>query len=104
MTWILWILLSNTAIMWLEWIYRSAQYTSFWSALPYTIVPIFVGQFGLFYGFKFAPSLLIAGTTFAIVNASLRMVNTKILGETIVVYTWVGLMFLVAASILFKLK
>lgn len=102
--WILWILFANTGIFWLEYVYRNGTYSNFIPALPYTIVPILIGQIGLFYGFRAAPNLLIAGAVFTLINVSLRIVNTYRLHETINVYNWLGVIFLIVATILLKIK
>lgn len=102
--WILWLLVANGAIMWLEFAYRAGTYNSFITALPYTIVPILLGQCGLYYAFRLAPSLLIAGAAFTLVNVALRVINTYRLGETINMYNWLGIMFLIVSMFLLKVK
>lgn len=102
--WILALLLANGAIMWLEYAYRAGTYTSFFVALPYTIVPILLGQLGLYYAFRLAPSLLLAGAAFTLVNVALRVVNTYRLGEAINTYNWLGIMFLIVSMFLLKVK
>ena len=102
--WILWLLIANGAIMWLEFSYRAGTYNSFFVALPYTIVPILLGQCGLYYAFRLAPSLLICGAAFTLVNVGLRVVNTYRLGEVINMYNWLGILFLIVSMFLLKMK
>jgi hypothetical protein len=102
--WLAWIGLANVAIFWLEYIYRQGSYGSFWQALPYTVVPIFMGQIGLYYGFRSAPNLLFAGATFTLINVSLRLVNSYRLGEHLNVYNWLGVGLLLIATVLLKIK
>jgi len=104
MNWIAWIALSNVGIFILEYIYRTSRYDSFIGALPIIIIPIFIGQIGLFYGFRTAPSLLLAGATFTLMNVALRVINTYSIGETINVYNWAGVVLLVIAMFLIKVK
>lgn len=104
MSWLLWLLVANGGIMWLEYAYRSGAYTSFLHALPHIVVPILVGQIGLFYGFRGAPNLLVAGAMFTVVNVILRIANTYFLGETINAYNWLGVVLLVIATFLLKIK
>lgn len=104
MNWLAWIALSNTGIFWLEYCYRTGKYDGFVQALPYIIVPMFLGQVGLFYGFRTAPSLLIAGAVFTVINVALRVTNTYIIGESINYINWIGVVLLVLATILLKVK
>ena len=104
MNWLLWIFGANVGIMWLEYVYRSGAYTSFLHALPYIAFPILVGQIGLFYGFRGAPNLLVAGAVFTVMNVILRIANTYFLGETINTYNWLGIVLLVTATFLLKVK
>lgn len=101
--WVFFLLIANLGIMWLEYVYRVGLYPSFFKALPYIIVPILMGQFGLFYGFKLAPSLFVAGAVFTLVNVLLRIVNTYHLGETMNTYTWLGVVALIISIVLFKM-
>lgn len=102
--WIVWLLVANIAIMWIEFAYRAGTYSSFFTALPYTFLPIMLGQVGLFYSFRLAPSILMAGAAFTLVNVSLRIINTYRLGETINTYNWLGLFFLLVSLFLLKVK
>lgn len=104
MTWLLWILVSNVGIFWTEYVYRVGKYDSFIVALPYMLVPILMGQIGLFYGFRHAPTLFIAGATFTVVNVFLRIINTYRLGEGLNLYNWLGVLLLCVSVILLKIK
>ena len=90
--------------MWLEFSYRAGTYNSFFAALPSTIVPILLGQLGLYYAFRLAPRLLICGAAFTLVNVGLRVVNTYRLGEVINMYNWLGILFLIVSMFLLKVK
>lgn len=104
MTWVGYIVLSNIGIFWIEYVYRTGKYDSFIVALPYLVVPVFVSQLGLFYGFRYAPTLLIAGATFTAINIFLRIINTYRLGEGLNLYNWLGVLFLCVSVILLKIK
>lgn len=104
MHWLLWIILANSGIMWLEYQYRVGQYNSFLSALPYIIIPIMVGQLGLYMGFRGAPSLLVAGSLFTLVNIALRVINSFLLGEIPNLYNWLGIALLVVSTLLLKVR
>jgi hypothetical protein len=104
MHWFLWVLLSNGGIMWLEYQYRNGTYNHFFPALPYIFIPILMGQVGLFYGFRGAPNLLLAGATFTVINVALRIVNSYLLGEAPNLYNWTGVVLLVIATLLLKVK
>lgn len=104
MTYVLWLLFANAGIFWLEYMYRIGQYGSFFSALPYIIIPIFMGQIGLYYGFRTAPNLLFAGALFTVMNIALRVVNSYRLGEVLNYYNWAGVVLLIIAMLLLKIK
>lgn len=104
MNWIAWIFLANAGIFWLEYVYRNGTYNSFMQALPFTLLPMILGQVGLFYGFRTAPNLLLAGAVFTVVNVSLRLVNSYRLGEYLNGYNWAGVVLLLIATILLKIK
>lgn len=104
MNWLAWIAFSNLGIFWLEYCYRAGKYDGFIQALPYIIVPIMMGQVGLFYGFRSAPNLLIAGAVFTVINVALRVTNSYLLGEHLNLYNWFGVVLLVAATLLLKVK
>lgn len=101
---LLWLLVANAGIFWIEHVYRAGKYASFIEALPFIAIPILMGQVGLFYGFRQAPSLLFAGALFTLMNVMLRLVNTYRLGETLNYYNWLGVALLVASTILLKIK
>ena len=96
--------IANAAIMVIEYFYRTGQFGSFWQALPIIILPILVGQWGLYNGFQLAPSIFTAGIVFTIVNQLLRIGNALILGETVTAYQVVGVLLMVCASFIVKMK
>jgi len=102
--WVLWLLISNAGIFWLEYAYRTSRYESFMVALPYIIFPILIGQVGLFYAFRTAPSLFVCGVVFTIVNVGLRLINSYYIGEHLNVWNWFGIVLLVCSLILLKIK
>lgn len=104
MNWVMWIMMSNVGIFWLEYCYRVGKYGNFVQALPYIIVPMMIGQAGLFYGFRTAPTLLLAGAVFTVVNVFLRITNSYILGEHLNHYNWFGVVLLLAGTFLLKVK
>lgn len=104
MHWLLWIVLANGGIAWMEYQYRAGHYSSFWSALPYIILPMLCGQIGLFYGFRGAPSLFLCGAVFTLINVALRVINSFLLGETPNLYNWLGIALLVVSTLLLKVR
>lgn len=107
MYWLLGILVSNISIALLEWIYRTNRFNSFFHALPYIIVPIIVGQLGLFYAFRSggAKTLIYAGIVFTTLNILFRVVNTlAFIKEPVPVYTWLALVLMVAATFVGAIK
>lgn len=102
--WLLWLLLANVAIAFVEWSYRVARYSTFLDALPYTIIPILIGQIGLFHGFRGASSLFVAAAVFTLCNVLLRVFVTYYIGETLNIANWCGVVLLVVAVLLLKVK
>lgn len=103
MNWLLGMVVGNAGVMWLEWCYRVGRYDNFVSAMPSIIIPVLIAQAGLFYGFRTAPSLLLAGAVFSLLNIGLRAVNVYLLGETLNWYTWTGIVLLISATVLFAI-
>ena len=104
MNYIFYLIFANIGIFWLEYVYRNGTYGSFWQALPVIFIPIMMGQYGLYYGFKLAPSLFIAGTLFTVINVALRVINTYRLGEHLNLWNWLGVILLLVALILLKVR
>lgn len=99
MWWIFQILIANGAVFYIENIYRSGKFTSFWLALPTIFIPILITQFCLFYGFKGAPNLITAGALFSLIAVCLRVVNTLVLGEQLTLGMELAVLFLFAATL-----
>ena len=81
MPWYIWLLAANVFVSFVEYSYRSGDYQTFLQALPYVIAPIILAQMALFYGFRGAPSLLLAGACFSLINVAIRVRNVVLLGE-----------------------
>lgn len=104
MSWIVWLLLSNVCIAYIEYTYRAGQYTSFLAALPYIALPVLLSQLGLFKGFHAAPSLFVAGAVFSLINVLFRVVNVFILGEAMNYWNWLGVLCMATSVVLLKIK
>ena len=102
--WILWIVLSNVSVTYLEWVYRTAKYTSFTESLPYIILPILVTQLGLFYGFRNAPSLFLCAAVFTTINTLLRVATVLYIGEKMLLVNWLGVVLLFLGVMLLKVR
>ena len=96
--WIVWILSACGAIFFLEYIYRVGHYDSFWKALPYLIVPMLIGQMGLFYGYRLAPSFLLASVIFTLINQGTRPINISLAGEHLSIYGWLAILCVVIGA------
>lgn len=102
--WILWIVLSNVSVTYLEWVYRTSKYESFISSLPYIIIPILITQLGLFYGFRQAPNLLLCAAVFTTINTILRISTVLYIGEQMLTVNWIGVALLFVGVMLIKIK
>ena len=104
MHWIMWSLVANGGIFFIEYVYRTAKFGSFFHSLPYVIIPILLSQFGLSQSIRHAPSLFIAGITFSVINLILRTVNSIRLGEIPNAYQWCAIGCMALASVLIRMK
>lgn len=102
--WILWIVLSNISVTYLEWAYRTAKYDGFFTSLPYIIVPILFTQLGLFYGFRQAPSLFLCAAVFTTINTLMRIATVIYIGEKMLLINWIGVGVLFLGVLLLKVK
>ena len=102
--WWLYLVLANTSIAYIEYSYRVGAYNTFLEALPMLILPILLGQFGLFYGFRYAESLFVASAVFTLINCLFRVVVVQYIGETMNIVNWMGVALLATSVILLKWK
>jgi len=79
MNWVLASLLANVSIMWIEYLNRTGDYPTFLAAIRHTGPLILVGQLGLFYTFRGAPTFLTAWAIFTTGNAVLRLLSSYVL-------------------------
>lgn len=99
-----WLIAAALAISVVEYFYKLEKYSSFVEVIPFVIVPIVIGQVCLYYGFRNAPSLFIAGAFFSLAAILLRIVNTYWLGGNINLYNWCGIVLLFVSLMLLKIK
>lgn len=104
MWWVIWLLVANFSIAFIEYIYRVNKFDDFLQALPSLFLPILIAQMGLFYGYKLAPSLLMAGAVFTLMNMILRVGNVFILGERFGWTEFFAVLLMVGAIFLLKIK
>ncbi len=79
MTWWVASIVSNVAIIAIEYLNRTRDFESFLHALPYTGVLIVIAQWALFQNWSGAPHWLMAWVVFAVGNAVMR---TAVVGIT----------------------
>lgn len=91
MIWLIALVVANIAIFALEYIYRTSHFSSFLTALPYILIPALIGQAGLFYGYRFAPSFLLGAVVFTAINQTLRPLNIYLAGEKLSVYGYLAI-------------
>lgn len=104
MHWTIYIILANISVAFTEYIYRKGSYENFFVALPVIFPLMLVSQYSLFEGFKNAPSLLLAGAVFSLLNIALRVVNCAYLQENLNFVNWCGVAFMVGSVILLRVK
>lgn len=79
-----WILSTGSAVLciaYLENVYRTGRYDSWFEALPYIAVPMLLSQGALFYMFRLAPTFLLGWAAFTVLNALVRLVNAELVNE-----------------------
>ena len=104
MHWAAWLLVANVAVAFTEYQYRCGDYDSFYTALPYLILPMLLAQWALFEGFRAAPSLLLAGACFSLINVAFRVGNVVLLGEHMNIYNVAGVACIVASVFLLRVR
>lgn len=72
-------LLANVAIMFVEYFNRVSP-AGWMHALPYTIIPIIIAQWGLWKAFSGSPHWMIAWAVFTIGNAVMRLGAVALFG------------------------
>lgn len=102
--WLAWTFLANVSLLFVEYIYRKGEYPSFFEALPYIVIPIMLGQVGLFHAFRMAPSLLLATAVFTLMNNLCRIVSVQRLGESICAWNYLGVAFMCVGVFLLRVK
>lgn len=97
-------IIANICIMWVEYLNRTGNYGSFLATLPYTVVFIAVAQWGLYYSWASAPTMLSAWCTFTIGNSVFRVISGKFLiHETISWYHIAGIAVMFGGAMLIKI-
>ena len=76
---------------------------SFWKILPYTLPLILTAQWGLFYSWNKAPTLLLASATFSMTTAIFRLLNAHFfVGESLSVQAVLGVGLIIAGTYVVK--
>ena len=101
MPWFLPLLLASACIQFVEFTNRRADTWS--SALPVTLIPIVISQWGLYYGWRHAPAMLTAWAVFTLTNAMLRaFVTSWAVGEHFTYLTPLGIAVMFAGQVLVR--
>lgn len=95
-------LVANGFIFALERINRSGGFESFSAAIVYTGPLVIAAQWGLFYAWRDAPSLMAAWAFFTVGNLVLRIANSYTIGEPLNLGTWVGLSLMVLGMMMVR--
>lgn len=101
--WVLALVLSNVVIAAIEALNRGAQGMSYQEQLLRTGPLILVAQFGLFIGFRDAPSLMLAWAVFTCGNSLVRVLNAQfVVGEPVTLITLLGVLTVMGGGYLVK--
>ncbi len=101
--WWAWSVVSNFAILFVEFQYRKGGFASYFDALPVIILPILVLQCGLFYTFRDAPSYMLGWAVYFVGSALLRFVTAALVGEPASLTTVCGVMLIALGAYVVKL-
>jgi hypothetical protein len=100
MPWWLPLIVANAGIQYVEYTNRRSE--TWQAALPQTLLPIIISQWGLFYGWRHAPSLLTAWAFYTLGNSMARCVTSFLLGEHFSYLTPLGIGVMFAGSTLVR--
>lgn len=79
-----WTLIANASITAVEFLNRTRGWSSPLEALPKTLPLIVIAQVGIFAGWRYAPSLMVAWATFFVGNTLMRLASAHFLvGEEV---------------------
>lgn len=98
--WIVFSFSSNVFASWLEYVYRSQAFPTFWLALPKIIIPVVLLQFCIFYSFRLAPNLMLAGAMFTLTNLLIRVAVMYKVGDVVDWRTYVTVIFMISAVLI----
>lgn len=98
-------LLANVAINMIEFLNRRAGHDlNFLQQLQHTWWLILVAQFGLFYAYRDAASLMVAWTVFSSANCVMRLIsNHFFVGEPMSAMAWCGAGLMMAGMVVVRL-
>ena len=94
--------LASVCAVGVEWVNRSWGYRSFDEALPRTILPILLLQYGLFCSWNASPSLMLSWAVFFCTNVVLRVVVSYYIGEPMNGMLWLGAGLMVLGTVAIK--
>lgn len=100
--WILALMLSNVTIAMIETMNRQAA-GNFLQQIWQTGPLILVAQFGLFIGFRDAPTMMMGWAVFTVGNSLVRLANVQfVVGEPLSLMTLVGVAVMIVGGMLVK--
>lgn len=104
MPWYLWSITASLSVIVVEYLNRTVGVgRSFWSILPYTIVPIALAQAALHGSWSRAPTIFVAWVCFSLGTATTRIVMaTYALGEVPSATTLAGIALMLGGAFLVK--
>jgi multidrug transporter EmrE-like cation transporter len=89
--WLIASLAANVCINIVEYVNRTGNFASPIDAFKVTAPFIVAAQFGLFYAWQGAPSMMTAWAAFTVANSALRLAsNHWLVGEPLSVQGWIG--------------
>ena len=104
MNWIVYSILANISIAYVEYINHAADKPTWLQALPYTAVPIIIAQYALYRAFSGASSMFLAWAVFTVGNSLMRVVSVKyMVNQPVNIYHICGIVGMLASAYVVKL-
>lgn len=102
-TWWVGLVLADLAIMRIEYLNRVGDYGHFGAVLLDTWWLILIVQYGLFCGYKFAPTFMLAWGVYFAMSVLLRFFTSYAVGEPTTWATFIGTAIIVVGAAVIKL-
>ena len=102
MPWWLGGIIANIGIAYIEMTNRTSTTETWLGTLQYTAIPIILTQWGLYFAWKNAPSMMTAWVFFTAGNSLARIITAYWIGEPPGIKTWIAICMCLSAAVIMK--